>query len=174
MKEVLLGDTILDIPLGTGRIAAFLLSHGFQVAGVDISREMMALGQKRLGEFPNFKGAYRADAQRLSFRDGSFDAVVSVRFMVHLPPAVRVAVLKEMKRVARKGIFIGYCVSGFTTEISKYLQGIGRKSGHLLYPGTKKQMEGEMGEAGLEIIRELPMLRFVSENHFLALRAKGS
>jgi ubiquinone/menaquinone biosynthesis C-methylase UbiE len=172
MKELMPEDTVLDIPLGTGRIAAFLLSRGFQVAGADISEEMMALAKNRLRGFPNFMGAYLEDAEHLSFPDGSFDAVVSVRFMLHLPPPVRIKILKEMKRVARKGLFVAYCVSGFTTEISKFLQGIGKKSGDLLYPGTKKQMEEEMDEAGLEIIRDLPMLRFVSEAHYLALRSK--
>jgi ubiquinone/menaquinone biosynthesis C-methylase UbiE len=171
MKELILeDDTILDIPLGTGRIAAFLLSQGFQVAGADISEDMMALAKKRLESFLDFKGAYREDAEWLSFLDGSFDAVVSIRFMAHLPPLVRIKILKEMKRVARKGLFINYCIRGFSTEVSKFLQGIGRKSGHLLYPATKEEMRKEIGEAGLEIIRDIPMLRFVSESHFLALR----
>ena len=166
-------DFILDIPLGTGRIAGFLISRGFQVAGADISEEMMAVAKRRLEVFPNFRGAFRQNAEQLTFPDGFFDAIVSVRFMGHLPPPIRVRILKEMKRVTRKQVIIAYYISGFMTDISKYLQGIGRKTGHQLYPAKIEEVKKEIFEAGLEIISDLPMLRFVSECHFLVLKPKS-
>jgi ubiquinone/menaquinone biosynthesis C-methylase UbiE len=165
-------DFILDIPLGTGRIAGFLISQGFQVAGADISEEMMAVAKRRLEGFPNFRGAFREDAEQMTFPDGFFDAIVSVRFMGHLPRPVRVRILREMKRVTRKQVIIAYYISGFVTDISKYLQGIGRKTGHQLYPAKQEEVREEIWEAGLEIVSDLPMLRFVSECHFLILKPR--
>jgi SAM-dependent methyltransferase len=173
LRDLTPADFILDIPLGTGRIAGFLISRGFQVAGADISEEMMAVAKRRLEVFPNFRGGFRQDAEQMTFPDGFFDAIVSVRFMGHLPPPVRVRILKEMKRVTRKQVIIAYYISGFVTGISKYLQGIGRKTGHELYPVKIEEAKKEIHEAGLEVISDLPMLRFVSECHFLILKPRS-
>jgi ubiquinone/menaquinone biosynthesis C-methylase UbiE len=173
LRELDQGDAILDIPMGTARIMTHLLSKGFRVAGADISEEMMAVGRKRLEGNPNYIGVYQQDAEHLTFSDKSFDAIVSVRFMGHLPSPIRIKVLKEMKRVAKKIVVVAYYVSGMTTDISKFLQGIGRKSGHILYPAKEKDIREELKEAGLEILKDYPMLRFVSECHFLVLRPKG-
>ncbi|HLC11111.1 MAG TPA: class I SAM-dependent methyltransferase [Candidatus Bathyarchaeia archaeon] len=76
MKEAFGGrKKILDIGIGTGRFAQYFINSGSYVVGVDISLSMMAKAREK-----GVKVLVRADAHRLPFRDGSFDATV----MIHL------------------------------------------------------------------------------------------
>jgi len=49
-----------------------------------------------------------ANAEQLGFADRSFDFVVSLDLMEHLPVAARQRALTEMCRVARRGVIVGY------------------------------------------------------------------
>jgi ubiquinone/menaquinone biosynthesis C-methylase UbiE len=90
---------VLEIGIGTGRIALPLARHVRQVVGVDLSREMLAKLRAKIG--PAAVAPVRADASRLPFRDGCADAVVGVH-VFHLIPRWR-AVLGEIARVLRPG-----------------------------------------------------------------------
>ncbi|HET7451293.1 MAG TPA: methyltransferase domain-containing protein, partial [Thermoanaerobaculia bacterium] len=46
------------------------------------------------------------DARRAPFRDGSFDWVISAQFFHHFSPDENVGILREMARLARRGIFV--------------------------------------------------------------------
>ncbi|MGX1134404.1 SAM-dependent methyltransferase [Streptomyces glaucescens] len=93
--------TLLDLACGTGIVTRRLAAAraGTRVVGVDLTDEMVHLAAARL------PGAVlRADARRLPFPDGRFDAVTSV-WLLHLLPdadAVR-AVVAECARVLRPG-----------------------------------------------------------------------
>jgi SAM-dependent methyltransferase len=47
-----------------------------------------------------------ADGTRLPFRDGTFDAVVMVHALEHIPEQIRPALVSEIKRVSRRGVVI--------------------------------------------------------------------
>jgi SAM-dependent methyltransferase len=68
----------LDLGTGTGR-AAFLLARRYpdaEVVGVDLAGDMLAEARKLTPpEFADRVRFERADAERLSYRDGSFDLV---------------------------------------------------------------------------------------------------
>lgn len=88
---------LLEIGIGTGRIALPLAPFVSSITGVDISRPMMTrLRQKQNGEAIHVA---EADALRLPFADGTFDAVVAVH-VFHLIPRWR-EVLTEVARVLR-------------------------------------------------------------------------
>jgi len=164
---------ILDFPCGTGRITEFLLQEGYFVAGADISKEMMDVAIKRLQRFNKFKGLYRENGENMSLSNGLFDYVTSVRLMGHLPPDVRIRVLREMKRITKKRMFITFYVKGTFTELSKFIQRKGRKASPSLYPASMKNLKDEIEKAGLEIINIIPMLRFFSECHYFVLEPKN-
>ena len=46
------------------------------------------------------------DGTRLPFKDGTFDAVVMVHALEHIPEAIRPALVSEIKRVSRRGVVI--------------------------------------------------------------------
>ncbi len=88
---------VLEIGIGTGRIALPLASHVGAYYGIDISSGMMGkLIDKRANE-PIYP--VQGDASKLPFADASFDAVTAVH-VFHLIPAWR-DVLTELKRVLK-------------------------------------------------------------------------
>jgi SAM-dependent methyltransferase len=107
MIEVLqlpVGARILDCPCGQGRHAHLLAETGFDVDGVDYSRELLMRAKKR-GIGPNLRYT-RADMRRLPARwTGRFDAVINVftSFGFFDNPADDARVLHEFARVPRPG-----------------------------------------------------------------------
>jgi ubiquinone/menaquinone biosynthesis C-methylase UbiE len=90
---------VLEIGVGTGRIALPLAQHVKAYFGVDLARPMMdRLRAKRANE-PIY--LTQGDITRLPFPDASFDAVIAVHIF-HLVPAWRAA-LSEVERVLRPG-----------------------------------------------------------------------
>jgi SAM-dependent methyltransferase len=101
--ELKAGSRLLEIGIGTGRLALPLALRGLRVSGVDLSRRMMEqLLAKRGGLHIDMMCA---DAAQLPFVPGSFDAVLAVH-VFHLIPRWR-DVLREIARVlAPGGVFI--------------------------------------------------------------------
>jgi ubiquinone/menaquinone biosynthesis C-methylase UbiE len=92
-------DRVLEIGIGTGRIALPLMREGVRITGVDISRDMLArLRLNADGETPQIA---IADATRLPFPDRTFGAAVAAH-VLHLIPAWKDAVA-ELLRVTEPG-----------------------------------------------------------------------
>jgi ubiquinone/menaquinone biosynthesis C-methylase UbiE len=90
--------SILEIGVGTGRVARPLLDRGFEVTGADLSRGMLAHARsKGIGRL------VRASGYRLPFEPRAFDAtlMVHVLHMLERPAAL----LREARRVSRVGTF---------------------------------------------------------------------
>jgi len=114
------GSRLLEIGIGTGRIALPLLRNGVNIAGVDISLLMVErlrakLAQQQAAEPERSWGKLTlemADMTALPFADDSFDAAVGVH-VLHLVPEWRKA-LDETLRVIRSGgaLLIGQDVHG--------------------------------------------------------------
>jgi SAM-dependent methyltransferase len=93
---------LLEIGVGTGRIALPLHRRGRQLLGVDLSVPMLRRYRAKaaaLGLRP--PPLLRADATRLPLRDASVDAVLEVH-VLHLIPTWRAA-LAEVRRVLAPG-----------------------------------------------------------------------
>lgn len=91
------GSHILEIGIGTGRIALPLLHEGYRMSGIDISSGMMLrLRGKQGGERV---GLAQADAHNLPFYANGFDAaiIVHVLHLVEEPESI----LRELKRVLK-------------------------------------------------------------------------
>jgi ubiquinone/menaquinone biosynthesis C-methylase UbiE len=101
------GGNVVEIGIGTGRIALPLIEQGVNVAGVDISANMVDLLREkyqtlRVAETRGTLGALEvalADMTALPFADGRFDASVAVHAL-HLVPEWRRA-LDELQRVVK-------------------------------------------------------------------------
>jgi len=107
--EVADGDRVLDVATGPGEaalVALTVVKPAGLVIGADISPAMLTAARARLGE-----EAFRpvaADGQALSFRDGSFDAVVCQLGLQFFPDPTRG--LAEFRRVLRVGGCTAVCV----------------------------------------------------------------
>lgn len=103
------GTRILEIGIGTGRIAVPLLAHGADVSGVDLSPRMLArlaanLAAQRAAAPDRPWGhldARPGDITALPFSSASFDATIAVHIL-HLVSGWRAAV-DETLRVIRPG-----------------------------------------------------------------------
>jgi arsenite methyltransferase len=96
------GGVALDVGSGPGNVTASLARAAGPdglALGVDISEPMLARAVR--AEAGPQVGFLRADAQRLPFRDQTFDAVVSIAMLQLIPEPA--AALAEMVRVLRPG-----------------------------------------------------------------------
>jgi SAM-dependent methyltransferase len=96
------GGIALDVGSGPGSVTASLAraaGPGGLALGVDISEPMLARAVR--AEAGPQVGFLRADAQRLPFRDETFDAAVSMAVLQLIPDPS--AALAEMARVLRPG-----------------------------------------------------------------------
>lgn len=94
-------NRILDVGCGTGVQTLELARHGELVVGLDISKELLKIAQTKCREKPNIH-LLEADATKIPFPDGYFDAVFSYGDVLSHIPDYRAA-LKEMSRVLRPG-----------------------------------------------------------------------
>jgi len=100
--EVLIRDgckKILEVGIGTGRIAKPLFDRNFEIAGVDLARKMMAKARGK-----GIVNLVMGDANNPPIRDKSFD-VVLLAHVVHLleDPA---ATFEKLWRIPTKEIII--------------------------------------------------------------------
>lgn len=90
---------LLDIGCGVGNFHALVAPAVASLAGCDVSAQCLGVAETR-----NPGVAYRHyDGARLPFADASFDAVMTVCVMHHVPPAQWPAFASEMRRVLRPG-----------------------------------------------------------------------
>jgi ubiquinone/menaquinone biosynthesis C-methylase UbiE len=165
---------VLDLPTGTGRFVDSLLGEGGVelLVGADISREMMTVAQYRTAATaapaapaaaatgapsPGRPEARRradfvqCDAEALPFRDGSFDAVLTIRFFFHLPPDVRARILREMARVSRRWVIADY---RHRHSLRHALRRLGHAVGLRPAPPpriSREELEREVEAAGLRV-----------------------
>jgi SAM-dependent methyltransferase len=103
------GDHVLDLGCGGGRHAFEAYRRGARVIAADLDlkelapvngmfRAMRAEGEARP---PAQAAALTADATRLPFPDGSFDAVIAAEILEHVPNDA--TAMKEIARVLRPG-----------------------------------------------------------------------
>lgn len=102
--------TLLEIGSGSGRDAAFWLSRGFDVSAVDGSAGMIEQAVRFHPELAGRIVCHRLPAA-LPFGDGSFDVVVSMAMIMHLPLGDLPQVFAEVARVLRPGGGFAYSVN---------------------------------------------------------------
>lgn len=103
------GLKFLELAAGTGRATGFV-SAAFpraQVIASDLSAPYLNVAKKRMASHPRVS-VIQADATKLPFKDGEFDAVYSVFLFHELPLEQRKEVLAECLRVVKPGGFIGW------------------------------------------------------------------
>ena len=103
------GMDVLDVGSGLGLLASEIASaaEGVHVVGVELSAAQIEAAVKR----PDLRYV-QGDAHRLEFEDGRFDLVYARYLLEHV--ADPVAVIREMRRVTRKGGRVAACENDVT------------------------------------------------------------
>jgi ubiquinone/menaquinone biosynthesis C-methylase UbiE len=167
------GQTVLDIAAGNGNVTLAAARRWCDVTSTDYVESLLARGRKR-AEADGLHVDFRvADAERLPFEDGSFDAVVSTFGAMFSPDQDSTA--SEMLRVCRSGGKIGlanWTPGGFIGQmfktIGKYLPPPAGVKSPALW-GTQEWMEKAFRASATNIVAEPRMFnfRYRSPQHFL-------
>jgi ubiquinone/menaquinone biosynthesis C-methylase UbiE len=118
------GERVLEVALGTGLNFIEILKrnpHGC-VDGVDVSKRMIGRAKKRALKtgFQNYT-LHLCDCRRLPFEDDTFDILMNQYLLDILPVEDFVPILREFKRVLRKG---GRIILVNTTKGERWLNQI--------------------------------------------------
>jgi ubiquinone/menaquinone biosynthesis C-methylase UbiE len=180
------GLLTLDVGCGNGRHSSLLAEQGLDVVGIDFSMEMVKLASDRPGI-----SVVRGEALSLPFKDASFDLVVHIATLHHVPTSkLRQIGMDETARILKSGgrTF----VSVWAREQERFkdvdLSDTGRSTG-LLEPGdiyvdwtfhdgrkvprfhhlfASGELEGLVRASGLEIGKTFSE----ADNHFVIARKK--
>jgi len=100
--QPLSGATILDVGCGGGRLAEALSAKGAEVTGIDPQEAALAAARSR-APTSRFECA---SAELMPFADASFDAVVFLNSLHHIPGGATNAALREAMRVSKGKVLI--------------------------------------------------------------------
>ncbi len=94
---------VLDAGCGPGRDAQILSDRGFDVTGVDLSRDMIKQAEDKDGDF------HVMDVRDLEFEDEAFDGVLANQLLVFFEGEEREEAFNELSRVLKSGgeLFLG-------------------------------------------------------------------
>lgn len=147
---------ILDVGTGRGDMPIAFARRGWQVVAADTNRDVLAIARREL----DGRGieVVEADVLALPFDDGAFDVAHASLLLHHLDPTGAVTALRELRRVARRGVVINDLWRGLVpllaTAVSVTLLGRSRvtrsdglASARRAY--TLPELDGMLAEAGL-------------------------
>jgi len=141
---------ILDIGCGTGRMLAEIFSIGknIEYVGLDTSKQMtkhLKEKSKRLGVEKKIKVKI-GNATRIPFKDREFNVVFSYHLLWHIPKEEQEKIIKEMKRVCKKGGFIIFDIlnKDFVWEKLKWI--LKKEKIRELYKINLKEAKGIAGD----------------------------
>jgi SAM-dependent methyltransferase len=154
-------ERALDVPCGTGRLSPLLARRARSVVGLDRSAAMLGAGGA-----PGLLG----DAERLPFRDGSFDLVLCCRLLHHLDPGAVERVLEELVRVGSDTLVVSFWnasgVQGWRRRLGLRRDPEGRR------PIAPSRLEGALRAAGAEVLGSATSLPGWSLQSFLLARVR--
>lgn len=103
--------SIIDVGAGSGELLAVIAAwaqqsgRNAQLTGVELNARSALAIAERTRTFHEIR-AVRADAFKLPFADNQFDYALCSLFTHHFPDAQVVTILRELQRVAARGIFV--------------------------------------------------------------------
>lgn len=89
---------LLEVGCGTGRFVYWAQKLGIKAWGIDISSYALSQANPAIRKYLK-----KGDAtKKIPFEDGSFDLVVSISFLEHIPESELSSILKEYQQVSKK------------------------------------------------------------------------
>ncbi|MEA5358606.1 methyltransferase domain-containing protein [Amycolatopsis sp., V23-08] len=142
---------VADLGCGTGLVTAFLASLGLDVAGIDLTPEMLAVARRNHPELRFSEGSLLA----LDLPDGGLAGAVAWYSIIHTPPSSLPVVAAELFRVLRPG---GHLQLGFHVGDRRHHRsdGYGHEGFSLdIYWLPVDRVADLMSDAGFEILTKV-------------------
>jgi ubiquinone/menaquinone biosynthesis C-methylase UbiE len=99
------GADVLDVGTGAGDMPLAFARRGWRTTAIDTNPQVLRVA-RRATAGTDLVEVLEADARSLPFADGSFDVAHCSLLVHHLAPDEAIAVLREMRRVARHGVVV--------------------------------------------------------------------
>lgn len=90
---------VLDVGCGVGDFCIELALRGYNVIGIDISKNRIKYANKTANNLSLDVGFMVSDGERLCFKDNSFYVVICISVLSHTPKPINL--LKEIRRVLK-------------------------------------------------------------------------
>jgi len=106
IKAKISGGRILEVGTGRGHMAVALAENGLKAVSIDLDRKAQKIAKLKLKslELDKSVSLKNMNAERLKYKDNSFDYVISVNFIHHAKNPAKC--LKEMIRVVKNKLII--------------------------------------------------------------------
>jgi ubiquinone/menaquinone biosynthesis C-methylase UbiE len=142
-KAKVSGGRILEIGTGRGHMAVALARNGLKVVSIDLDRKAQDVAKLKLKSLKLDKSVSLKimNAERLKYKDSSFDYVISVNFIHHAKNPVKC--LKEMVRVVKNKLIIADLNKRGEKIMGKVhaLDGHRHAASKMSMPGVKEYLE---------------------------------
>jgi 2-polyprenyl-3-methyl-5-hydroxy-6-metoxy-1,4-benzoquinol methylase len=148
---------VLETGVGTGRFATWLAKKGFDVVGIDLSKEMLKKSKTKKTSLNVDVTLVLADVHHLPFKRGLFDACICINVMDHFPDVEDF--LQQVNYVLNRD---GYFIFNFSNVYSLYLpialtinsnkQAMFRNGKIQSYWFTLKEVDNMLSNSGFEIL----------------------
>jgi ubiquinone/menaquinone biosynthesis C-methylase UbiE len=144
------GRRVLDVGCGTGRLLAALVERfACKAWGVDPSPEMLAVARERLPRTVALRGAR---AERLPFRDGSFERVTMSLVLHHADAPTALAEARRVLAVDSRLAVLTFDASHFEAYyLNPYFPSLAEADRRRF--ATREALEEQLLRAGFEDVR---------------------
>ena len=144
-----LGETLVDVPCGTGKLGRVLSELPVRVVAADASCEMMAWAADEYdGQFLGFQCA---DVRAMPVASASIGTVVCLRLFQRLPDETRRCALREFARITAKNLIVSYSLRTALRNVHSRIRSLYARSQETFYRVDQAQLHWELREAGFEV-----------------------
>lgn len=165
---------VLDAPCGGGRVTLMLAGKGYEMTAGDLSESMIEITRENIAAAGLKIPVEQQDVEKLTFKDRSFDSVISFRLFHHFPNTdIRERVVRELCRVADKFVALSYFSPYSYTSWQRARRAAkgGRKSQK--HATSLNEVRGYFERCGFELVKDFARFRLVHTLHIAVFRRKG-
>lgn len=158
------GSTVVDVPCGTGRLAAALLAHGYRVHGMDISAAMLTIAEERLCAYQDRFSFEVADVKQVPAGRDAYDAALCARVLMHFTPDEQVDFLAAVARLSSSIVVINHSLDSPYQRFRRRLKRLlGDRHDPARCPVSNTDINLLLRRAGLRELYRRRLFRLVSE-----------
>lgn len=161
------GSEIVDLPCGTGRLAAALLAAGYRVTGIDISPAMLRQAARRLAAFGERFTSRVGDAVDLPRPAQPFAGALCARILMHFPLDQQIAFLRGVALQTDGPVVFNQSYASRYQRARRRLKGLLGHPEPAAFPLSEADIGRLLADAGLRERRRYWVAPGVSEAFFL-------